>query len=797
MSVAYNPFSRRATEARANKIFNSTPVKALLIIVMLALLGGGAALIYFKNSIGWMLVGFAAWPLVLLIWAKYELKNIPIGSHNTINDLLSNDCLARLGQNPTPQSVAKWYYKTRSGSFLMMRYAITPNMMEVMTASMPSDMTQIFDTALVIRDKTESEVVSSAVLTVAIIACHPDYESILNSMKLDLNDLLNGIIWFNYLNGLVKGMSQNRHTGGFARDLMFGYTPLLQRYAINISNQHEHTKGVNLAISLHRDQIKQMIETFSKGGRQNIAIIGPSGSGRSTLVNEFASEILNADSKISSSLKFRQIFKLDASALISSASERGQLEVLMTKILNEAFHAKNVILWLDNAQLFFEEATGSVDISNLILPVLKGGAMRIILTMDQQRFLEISARKADLANSLNQIIVEPATEEETMKVMQDHVPLLESQHRVIYTFWSLREAYRLSERYIHDLVMPGRAIRLLESAADFAENGYVTDATVQTAIEKTFGVKMQSGHSEEDKSRLLNMEEIIHKRLIGQENAVRAVSDALRRAAAGVRNEGRPIGTFLFLGPTGVGKTELAKAISEAYFGGEGTLVRIDLNEYVSADDVSRLIADGATDEHSLTAQVMKHPFSVVLLDEIEKAHPLVLTTLLQLLDEGILRDVKNREVSFRDAIIVMTSNAGANSIREYIDQGMDMSKIKEQLTNDLIASGEFKPEFLNRFDEICVFQPLSKEALTSIVDLIIASTNKTLESRKISVALDTEAKALLVERGYDPKLGARPMRRIVSKTVENIVARAVLSGEAGSGAKITITADMIEAALV
>ena len=274
------------------------------------------------------------------------------------------------------------------------------------------------------------------------------------------------------------------------------------------------------------------------------------------------------------------------------------------------------------------------------------------------------------------------------------------------------------------------------------------------------------------------------------------MSDALRRAAAGVRNEQRPIGTFLFLGPTGVGKTELAKAISDVYFKGEGEIVRVDLNEYVSADDVQRLIADGATNELSLTAQVMKHPFSVVLLDEIEKAHPIVLTTLLQLLDEGILRDVNNREVSFRDTIVVATSNAGANKIREYIDAGEDMVTIKEQLTNELISSGEFKPEFLNRFDEICVFQPLTKESLFSIVDIIIAGVNKTLEPRKISVSLNDEAKQLLVERGYDPKLGARPMRRIVSKTVENIVARSVLSGAADNGAQIVIAAAMIPSAL-
>lgn len=794
----FNSFSRRATEARAGKLFNSKAMKAALWLALVALLIFGGLLVspLYSNSIGWILVGLAALPFEILVYGKYELASVPIGSGNTPNDLLSNECLARLTTKSTPQEVAQWYWKTRSGGFLAMRYAITPRMMQAITAQMPTEMDAIYDKAIEIRDKTNSEVISGGVLAVAIIECHPEHEQILKSMKLEISDLYDGLNWFNYLNDLVRGLKLKRHTGGFARDLMFGYTPLLDNYAVNISKIHESTRGGNVSVSLHREKLEQMIEIFSKGGRQNVAIIGPEGSGRGTLVDEFASEILNADNKISSRIKFRQIFKLDASALISGAGERGQLERLMTRILNETFYAKNVILWLDNAQMFFEEGTGSVDISNILLPVLEGGRLRIILTMDQQRYLEISSKKAALANALNKIMIEPASEEETMKVLQDRVPILEYSHNVTYTFWSLREAYHLSERYVHDLVMPGRAINLLEAAANYAENGFVTDASVQAAVEKTYGVKMQASQDEAEREKLLNLESLIHQRLVGQDMAVMAVSDALRRSAAGVRNENRPIGTFLFLGPTGVGKTELAKAISEVYFKGEGEIVRIDLNEYVSADDVQRLIADGATDELSLTAQVMKHPFSVVLLDEIEKAHPLVLTTLLQLLDEGILRDVKNREVSFRDTIVVATSNAGANKIRDYIDQGMDMSLIKEQLTNDLISGGEFKPEFLNRFDEICVFQPLDKEALLTIVDFIIAGVNKTLEPRKISVTLEPEAKALLVERGYDPKLGARPMRRIVSKTVENIVARSVLAGVTDSGDTIAINEDMIKAAL-
>ena len=396
-------------------------------------------------------------------------------------------------------------------------------------------------------------------------------------------------------------------------------------------------------------------------------------------------------------------------------------------------------------------------------------------------------------NALNKIVVEPANEEETLKILQDQIPVLEYQHHVTYTYYSLLEAYRMSDRYIHDVEMPGKAKILLESAASYAINGLVTEASVQQAIEKTEGVKVQVASNEEDKSRLLNLEQLIHGRMIDQVEAVKTVSDALRRAAAGVRNSNRPIGTFLFLGPTGVGKTELAKALSEVYFNGESQIVRLDLNEFVTEADVNRLIADGAKDALSLTAQVMKKPFSVVLLDEIEKAHPQVLTTLLQLLDEGILRDEKNREVSFRDTIVIATSNAGAEQIRHYIESGQNLADFKEQFTDNLINSGQFKPEFLNRFDEICIFKPLSKEDLFQVIGLIINSVNKELAPRKISVNLTDDAKELLVEHGYDPRLGARPMRRIVQKTVENLVARAVLSGEIGAGAEVSITREQIE----
>ncbi|MBR2544513.1 ATP-dependent Clp protease ATP-binding subunit [Candidatus Saccharibacteria bacterium] len=541
-----------------------------------------------------------------------------------------------------------------------------------------------------------------------------------------------------------------------------------------------------------REIIDKMIDIFSKGGRQNVTLIGTAGVGKTTIVKAFAEELLDADMKITNNLKYRQIVMLDANALISAAGGEGKLERLMTMIVNEAYSAKNIILCLDNAQLFFEEGAGSVDLSNFFTPIIEAGRLRMIMMMNEQRFLKIAANNPNLANCLNQVMIAPTNKEETIRIMQDNALEIEAKFGVVLTYLALKEAYRLSERYIHDMDMPGRAINLLETAASYAENGLVTERSVRVAIEKTKGVKLNVSETNEEKETLLNLEGLIHKRMIDQEEAVKTVSDALRRAAAGVRSQSRPIGTFLFLGPTGVGKTELAKALAQVYFKGEGNIVRLDMNEYVTESDVARLLADGKDFSESLVAQVMKKPFSVVLLDEIEKAHPAVLTTLLQLLDEGILRDINNREVSFRDAIVIATSNAGADRIREYVKNGEDLAKMKAELIEEIIHSGQFKPEFVNRFDEICVFKPLGMSELREIVKLIIGSVNKTLEPRKISVVLDDEGINELVRRGYDPMMGARPMKRIVQKTVENIIAKKILGDEIGDGAVVKITKDML-----
>ena len=797
MDNNFNYSSIRAKKARFSRVFKPDFSRAFLLVISLILLVAGLSMLLFmQKSTGWLCFILLPINFMLFFWNKHELYPLPNGTNESLMNIMSRDVLARMSKDPTPVDIVNAAFDTRSGIFVANRFLLGKKLVVDIAKDLKMGSVAIFDAAMKIRNETNSAQITGAILIIAIIEAHPNHEAILRELKMTVEDLRQGTIWFNYLNGMVKDAQKPRHTGGIGRDLAFGYTPLLSRFSTNISEQREHSSRTRIHQGDRVEILEKMVSLLSKNGHRNVALVGPYGSGRTTIVEAFAETLLDANSKIPSNLKFSQIFVVSASALIAAADREGNVEQLVPRIISEAHKAKNVILCFDDAHLFFENGNGSVDISNILLPIITGGAVRMIFQMDEQKFLEISAKNSAFATSLNKVVVSGTNQEETMKILQDLVPNMEYETGVIYTYFAIKEAYRLSERYIKDVEMPGKAKLLLQSAANFAEGKLVTEKSVQEAIEKTQGVKIQTEKTEEEKKTLLNLEDEIHKRMIDQAPAVRAVSDALRRSAAGVRNENRPIGTFLFIGPTGVGKTELAKAISEVYFNGENQIVRLDLNEYASESDIQRLIADAADNSESLTAQVSKHPFSVVLLDEIEKAHPKVLTTLLQVLDEGILRDIKNREISFRDSIIIATSNAGADKIRESIDAGMDIAALKEEITNELVKTGEFRPEFLNRFDEICLFKPLSKEDLGKILDLIVKSVNKTLDNQKINVSLDEDAKALLIERGYDPKMGARPMRRIVQKTIENIVAKAVLNGNISAGANLTISQTDIESEL-
>ncbi|OJU88251.1 Clp protease [Candidatus Saccharibacteria bacterium 49-20] len=785
----FNYHSRRAQLARFGRILS--PWIFGLELTTALLLVFGIFLVVVQMPLGWALIGLAAVPAMIVQWYKYELREVPVDDKNrSIDARLDAEMLALLSPQPSPKEIALALMKVNGGLFFEVRFGIGGSFLKEVSSENSDDTASIFEEALKIADSLDGKV-SPGVLIVAMVRQVPMRETLLGHLQLSDEDLMRGVKWYHYISNLIATKSSKpKQPGGIGRDWSFGWIPNLSRFGVNIAQSGTMARG-----EIRTDTLMQLVSNIEAGG--TIALVGRDGVGKTELVYELAEKLMSPSAAVPKSLWYQQVFMLDASRILAAAGQRGGLEALVSNLLGEAFAAKNIIVCFDNAELFFEEGVGAVDLTSLLLPVIEARRLRIIMTMDEQRFLRISKRTPALTGAMARIVVQPTDESDTLKVLEDHLPMIEHRRKVTFMYQALKEAYRLSQRYVYDVAMPGQAITLLEQAAEYPEEGGLVSArSVNTAIEKTTGVKTANASDKDERETLLNLESLIHKRMIGQERAVSVVSNALRRARSGVRNQNRPVGTFLFLGPTGVGKTELAKSLAAVYFGGENNIIRLDMNEFVSSDDVARLIADGADDPSSLTAQVMKQPFSVVLLDELEKAHSSVLTTLLQLLDEGILRDVRNREVSFRDTVVIATSNAGADRIQEYIQRGYSLQQFEEQFVNELISSHIFHPEFLNRFDEMVVFAPLQKNELLQVVDLILADVNKNLASQKITISVTQDGKELLVERGYDPRLGARPMRRMVQRTVENMVATLLLERGSMPGATIEITKEHLEEVL-
>jgi ATP-dependent Clp protease ATP-binding subunit ClpC len=793
----FNYNSTRAQKARAAHHFAHKEIRALLVIGGWALLIVGAAVVFgLGTPMGWIIAGLAGPFLMAAAWSS-ALQDLPPDPRSqTIDAVLESEILGVLPEVQTPQALVGVVSHLRGGAFYASRFGIDANLLTMMLTSAPVDVARIWQEAEQLRQQHQSSTINAAMLTAALIRSAPNIDQILAPLHLGQDDITSGVGWYGHLDQLVAETRKRKHDGGIGRDWAFGYTPMLERFGFNIS-EHVGREGLLQRDLPSREALAtQVVHLLAQGGRHNVALVGALGAGKTTVVHALAKKLLEADPSLPRELHYSQIISLDPSALISQAKGRGELEGLVQHLFYEAVQAKNIILFLDDAQLFFEDGNGSVNMSNVLLPVLEGGALRLILAMDEQRWLRIVQANPALAQSMNRIMVQPTDQNETLLIMENQLPLYEYQQKVTFTFQALETAYRLSNRYLSEQVMPGRALKLLEGAANYGVSGFVTERSVEQAIEQTQGVKVGTADTASERQTLLNLEQLIHERMINQTRAVTVVSDALRRARAGVRNQNRPIGTFLFLGPTGVGKTELAKSVAAVFFGGEDHLVRIDLNEYSGVGDVQRLIAEASQDQHSLTAQIARNPFSVVLLDEIEKAHPNVLNVLLQLLDEGILRDVTNREVSFRDAVIIATSNAGADKIRAHIDAGQQLEQFEEQFTNELINAGIFRPEFLNRFDEIVLFRPLKPEELLQVIDLILKGVNKNMAAQKVTVVVDQDAKQMLVQAGYDPRLGARPMRRVVQRAVENIVANRMLAGTATPGSEIHVTLQDVQGML-
>jgi len=704
--------------------------------------------------------------------------------------VLDPEQVGRLKDVKTPYSIWESLKNTWYAHTFCVRFGVHPEIFNYLSKEQNKvAVNNIFSRALELSHKHNIDELSPVAVLIALLESFPNFDSVIANLKLDDEELEEAIRWIHNERDAINGIHRKDTVGGLARDWTSGFTPTLNRLAYDVTEFVEKGGLAYMSLGMHERAVSEMITNLTKP-RGNVLLLGEVGSGRSMGVYALAKRLVT-DASLPPSIRYNKIYKLNTSSIISASAQPHYAEQMLYNIVVEAQRAKDIILFFYNAVGLFKATNGNPDLSRAILDVIKIGVNPVILEMTPSEWQQVAAQNQELAGLVNLLNIVEANEQDTMDVLEDHCLELEGKNRVVVTYKALKECMSLSRRYVEGLVFPGKAINLLESAVSHAEGLVLTEVSIQKTIEAVYGVKAQVATAVEGQ-QLLSLEDQIHKRMINQSRAVKVVSDALRRARSGVSNRNKPIGTFLFLGPTGVGKTELSKALSEVYFGDEAKIVRLNMNEYTQSSDIGRLV--DISSPSNFLPSVGRNRFTVVLFDEIEKAHPDVVNAFLQLLDEGEMRDVNNRPVSFRDTIVIATSNAGADKIRQYIDHGMEVEQFEQQFINELIDSNIFKPEFLNRFDETVVFRPLKAEELFQVVDLLIAGVNKTIANQKVSVSLTPEAKHWLVMRGNDPRLGARPLKRMVQRTVENIVAKKMLSGQIPAGSLLTLGVPDLEA---
>ncbi len=627
-------------------------------------------------------------------------------------------------------------------------------------------------------------------------------------------------------------------------------TPRLEEFGRDLTQ--EAREGKLDPVIGRADEIEQTIEILSRRTKNNPALLGEPGVGKTAIVEGIAQRIVNDE--VPETLTGRRVISLDLAGMIAGTKYRGEFEERLKTVIDEIRGASDeLILFIDEMHTVVGAgaAEGSMDASNMLKPALARGELHVIgaTTLDEYR-KNIESDPA-LERRFQPVLVREPTVEETIEVLRGLKDRYEAFHRVRISDEAIVAAAELSDRYIRDRFLPDKAIDLIDqagarvrlrmktkdddtrsleddlrrlarerdqatSAEDYDRAGTlrdeiesrqgelegrrksrqrapeVTPEDIAEVVSRATGIPVSQLTSEE-RERLMRLEEELHGRIVGQEEAVQAVAEAVRRSRAGLGDPNRPIGSFLFLGPTGVGKTELARALAEALFGDESLMVRFDMSEFQERHTVSRLVGAppgyvGYDEAGQLTEQMRRRPYSVLLFDEIEKAHPDVFNILLQILDDGRLTDAQGRTVDFKHAVVIMTSNIGADRIQHFAREGGDFDQLKDELMDHL--RGSFRPEFINRIDEIIVFRALSEEQLLDITRLLLDRLGRRLRAQRIDVEFSEEAVQLLSREGYDPEFGARPLRRTIQRLVENQLSKLVLDGSVEPGDKVAVDVD-------
>ncbi|MCF1684494.1 ATP-dependent Clp protease ATP-binding subunit [Tetragenococcus halophilus] len=660
-------------------------------------------------------------------------------------------------------------------------------------------------------------------------------------------------------NKSANGANRRRPAQGRQQQAQEG-TPTLDSLARDLTKLARE-KRLDPVVGRNKE-VKRLIQILSRRTKNNPALVGEPGVGKTAIAEGLAQKINNGE--VPQDMQSKRLMMLDIGALVAGTKYRGEFEDRMKKIIDEIYQDGQIILFIDELHTLIGAggAEGAIDASNILKPALARGELQTIGATTSDEYQKYIEKDSALERRFARVQVDEPTPDDAVEILGGLRARYEKHHNVEITDEALRACVQFSVRYINGRQLPDKAIDLMDESAakvrldqsdEVSETAVVQDQLLEVTEEKEAAIRNQdfekaaslrrqeqalnkqlqelsykeakaaSGFTdkvtEEDvaavvsqwtgvpleqmekkeSQRLLDLEKDLHERVVGQDEAVNAVARSIRRARSGLKDPNRPIGSFMFLGPTGVGKTELAKTLAESMFGEEDALIRLDMSEYMEKYSTSRLIGSppgyvGYDEGGQLTEKVRSKPYSVILLDEVEKAHPEVFNTLLQVLDDGQLTDSKGRSVDFRNTILIMTSNIGAQEIREETNVGFNVVDVKQdheamqkRILEELKKA--FRPEFLNRVDETIVFRSLEKDEIHEIVKIMSKSVVKRMEEQDIQLKITPAAIDVIGEAGFDPEYGARPIRRALQKEIEDRLSEALLSGEIYFGSRVTIGA--------
>ena len=583
-----------------------------------------------------------------------------------------------------------------------------------------------------------------------------------------------------------------QQTGGTRAAVKHSETRILDQYSRDLT-QLAASGRIDPVIG-RREEIRRSVQILSRRSKNNPVLIGEPGVGKTAVAEGIAACI--AEGRAPDCMAGKRLVSLDLPALLAGTKYRGDFEERVKAVLKDVKKAGDVILFIDELHTIIGagSAEGAIDAANILKPALGRGEVQIIGATTPEEYRRHIEKDAALERRFQPVKVSEPSREESISMLCGIRGSLERHHRVKISDAAISAAVDLSVRYINDRFLPDKAIDLTDEAAArirVSGGGLVTAEDIAEVVSVWTGIPVANLSADETK-RLRDMESILHRRVVGQSEAVHAVATAIRRGRVGLSDPDRPIGSFLFLGPTGVGKTELCRALAEAVYGDAGAMIRLDMSEYMEKHAVSRLIGSppgyvGYEDGGQLTEKVRRKPWSVVLFDEIEKAHEDVWSILLQIMDDGRLTDSAGRQVNFRNTVVVMTSNVGAKTISEgrprlgFVPSGEDGQTRLGELINDELKS-TFKPEFLNRIDETIIFRRLTRAEIRCIAERMLLTVAARFEALGMSLSVPEQVVDMLAERGYDEKYGARPLRRAIRSLIEDKAAELMLSGGLGRG---------------